>query len=150
MKDNKKAIIFIGIPASGKSSFYFEKFQEYVHINLDRLHTRNKERLLLEECFQNNLSFVVDNTNPTQRDRTGYINKSKEYGYKIIGYYFQSSINECMERNQGREGKARISDVGVKSVHSKLELPSYSEGFDELYYVQIQENQFIVKKWSEE
>lgn len=47
-----------------------EHFQEYIHINLDSLHTRNEERLRLEECIRDHLSFVVDNTNPTVDDRS--------------------------------------------------------------------------------
>ncbi len=48
----KTAIIFIGIQASGKSTFYHERFEDYVHINLDTLHTRNKENILLQECVE--------------------------------------------------------------------------------------------------
>ncbi len=61
------AIIFIGIQASGKSSYYRRHFADrYVHINLDTLHTRNKERLLLEDCIRQKKNFVVDNTNPAR------------------------------------------------------------------------------------
>ena len=49
--DNKTAIIFIGIQACGKSTFYRERFSDIVHINLDTLRTRKKENKLLEECF---------------------------------------------------------------------------------------------------
>ena len=62
----KTVIILIGIPASGKSTFCNEYFPEFVRINLDTLKTRNKERLLIESCFADGKSFVVDNTNPTQ------------------------------------------------------------------------------------
>ena len=49
--DNKTAIIFIGIQACGKSTFYRERFSDIVHINLDTLRTRKKENKLLEECI---------------------------------------------------------------------------------------------------
>ena len=52
-KKRPLAVIFIGIQASGKSSFYREYMEgTFVHINLDTLHTRNKENLLFEECFE--------------------------------------------------------------------------------------------------
>ena len=63
--NNKQAIIFIGIQASGKSTYYHRYFGTYEHVNLDTLHTRNKENLLLQECIRDEKSFVVDNTNPT-------------------------------------------------------------------------------------
>ena len=58
----KRAIIFIGIQASGKSTFYHNNFSEFVHVNLDTLCTRNKENKLLNECIANERSFVVDNS----------------------------------------------------------------------------------------
>lgn len=62
----KQAIVFIGIQASGKTTFYEQMLagRGYVHISLDILHTRNKEDLLLMECLENGRSFVIDNTNP--------------------------------------------------------------------------------------
>ena len=45
-RTEKKAIIFIGLQASGKSTFYRQRLaKDYVHINLDTLHTRNKEKI---------------------------------------------------------------------------------------------------------
>lgn len=143
----KNAIIFIGIQASGKSSFYHERFEDYVHINLDTLHTRNKEKILLQECVESGCSFVVDNTNPTKADREKYIRAAKDNGYTIHGYYFQSSVSDCIARNRKREGKARIPDQAVAGTHRKLELPEYGEGFDELFYVSMKDGGFIVDEW---
>lgn len=145
----KTAIIFIGIQASGKSTFYHERFEDYVHINLDTLRTRNKEKLLLQECMEKGYSFVVDNTNPTKADREKYIQAARDNGYRIHGYYFQSSVSDCIARNQKREGKARIPDQAVASTHRKLELPEYEEGFDKLFYVCLKGGNFIVDEWRE-
>lgn len=145
----KTAIIFIGIQASGKSTFYHERFEDYAHINLDTLHTRNKEKILLRECVENGRSFVVDNTNPTREDREKYIRVARDNGYHIQGYYFQSSVSDCIARNRKREGKARIPDQAVAGTHRKLELPEYGEGFDELFYVRMEGGSFMVDKWNE-
>ena len=58
----KKAVIFIGIPACGKTTFYKERFSALAHISLDELHSRSKEGKLLTTCIENGQSFVVDNT----------------------------------------------------------------------------------------
>lgn len=145
----KIAIIFIGIQASGKSTFYQNRFKDFVHINLDELHTRNKENLLLKECVENGTSFVVDNTNPTKADRVKYILAAKEHGYTVKGYYFRSSISESVERNSYREGKARVPDRAIAATHNKLVLPDYDEGFDELYYVHMENGDFHVQVWDE-
>jgi len=147
---DKTCILFTGLQASGKTTFYREQFPTLPHVNLDTLHTRNREKMLLEDCFGSGAAFVVDNTNPTRRDRERYTGPAKENGYRIIGYYFQSAISACMERNRKREGKARLPEVALMSVYSVLELPSWDEGYDELYYVRIDGGRFAVEPWKTE
>lgn len=150
MKNQKTAIIFIGIQASGKTTFYERNFSSLIHINLDTLHTRKKEDQLLEECIKREQSFVVDNTNPTKENRKKYIYIAKASGYCVKGYYFRSSVIESLERNSFRSGKSKVPDCAIFATQSKLELPDYNEGFDELYYVCIKNGVYIVSKWDEQ
>ncbi len=144
------AVLFMGIQASGKSTFYKERFAgTHVHISLDELHTRNKERLLVEECIATGTSFVVDNTNPAANDRARYIGPAKVAGYHITGIFFKSVLAECMARNKGRAGKQRVPDVALAATSNKLEMPTWQEGFDELYYAYIRGGEFIVEDWRE-
>jgi predicted kinase len=146
-----EAIIFCGIQASGKTTFFKENFfQRYVRISLDLLKTRNREDKFLELCFQIQQRFVVDNTNPTKAERAKYISQAKEHKFKVIGYYFQSKLVESLERNNQRISKDNIKEVGIKSTYKRLELPSLGEGFDELYYVAIENSQFIIKEFVDE
>lgn len=136
-----EAIIFIGIQATGKSTFYKERFfRSHVRINLDMLKTRHRERLLFSACIEMKQPFVVDNTNPTRNDRKKYIDLAKENKFKIIGYYFSSEIYQSLERNRNRSEIEQIPERGIKGTYSNLELPDYIEGFDELYYVKTNEN----------
>lgn len=140
-------LIFTGIPASGKTSFYNQYFKnDYKHINLDTLKTRYQETLAIQEGFKHKENLVIDNTNITKEERQKYISAGKENNYKIIGYYFKSSINECIERNEKRENKIPRTAVANKFNH--LELPDFNEGFDELYYVSIEDNEFKTKQWN--
>ena len=75
---------------------------------------------------------------------------AKENGYLVVGYYFQSSIFACKERNQKREGKAMLPDVALMSVYTALELPAWEEGYDELYYVRIDQDRFVIEPWKKE
>ena len=145
--EGKVAVIFIGVQASGKTTFYRKYFQDYVHVNLDTLKRRSRENTLLAKCIENGESFVVDNTNPTREVRQKYFDVLKDTDYEIHGYYFESSIEDCLERNSKREGKARIPDVGVRATYKKLEFPSYEEGFDKLYYVAIDGDGYRVCEW---
>lgn len=143
-----EAILFIGIQATGKSSFFKERFfRTHVHISLDVLNTRNKQALFLDSCFKTHTKFVVDNTNVTKEERASIICPAKERKYQVIGYYFNSEIKAAIARNQQRTGKAKIPERGILGCYNKLELPSYEEGFDQLYYVSIEKNQFVVSEW---
>lgn len=139
--------VMTGIQASGKSTFCQNELSEYVRINLDTLHTRNKENRAIEEAFCAKKDMVIDNTNPTAEDRKKYIVKAKEHGYRIIGYFMQSRVQECTARNERREGKAKIPARAIAATSNKLELPSYEEGFDELYFVCMTEKGMRVEKW---
>ena len=84
-----EAIIFVGLPASGKSTFYKERFFDtHVRINLDMLRTRHREHLLLHTCIEMKQKFVVDNTNPTPAYRAGYIVQAKAAGFAVVGDHF--------------------------------------------------------------
>lgn len=146
-----EAIIFIGIQATGKSTFYKERFfRSHVRISLDLLKTRNREDKMLQVCLETQQAFVVDNTNPTKEDREKYIHSAKARKYQVIGYYFQSKLPEALERNAQRLGKENIPGVGVRATYHKLQLPSLEEGFDRLYFVEIDKGTFIVKEWDNE
>lgn len=146
-----EGVIFMGIQATGKSTFYKERFfNTHFRVSMDLLNTRNKEGKLLDACIELQQKIVIDNTNPTIEERAKYIQKFKERKYKTIGYYFCSKVEESLERNSKREGKERIPDVGIFSTKKRLVFPNLSEGFDELYYVEIRENGFYVKDWNNE
>ena len=147
-----QCVIFIGIQASGKSTFFQQQFfHTHLRLNLDMLNTRHREEILLRACLEAKQPFVIDNTNVTREDRTRYINAAKAAGFNVIGYYFQSKLQESIDRNSNRSGKALIPVKGILATHRKLELPSYNEGFDELFYVSINNaGEFIVTEWSDE
>lgn len=143
-----EGIIFVGIQASGKSSFFQRFFYKtHVRISLDMLKTRHRESILVNACIEAKQPFVIDNTNPSLEERRKYIEKLKNSGLSIKGYYFQSNIKECLARNEMREGDEKIPEVGVKGTYNRLELPSFDEGFDELFYVSMRHNEFVVKEW---
>jgi predicted kinase len=147
-----QTIIFMGIQASGKSSFFKEHFSDtHVRINLDMLRTRKRESVLVNACLEAKQSFVVDNTNPTVEVRAKYITAAREKKFRVIGYYFRTKLEDALKRNAGRRDKLSIPEVAVRATHSSLQLPSFDEGFDELYYVHInEENKFVVEEWKDE
>ncbi|MCJ8279655.1 MAG: ATP-binding protein [Rivularia sp. ALOHA_DT_140] len=147
-----QAIIFIGIQGAGKSTFYREYFLDtHIRINLDMLKTRHREKLIFQACLSAKHKIVIDNTNPTIEDRKKYIIPAKAQGFQILGYYFNSNLADCKQRNNQRQGKKVIPLVGILSTYKKLVLPSYTEGFDAIYSVKTCPNySFIVEDWKRE
>ena len=115
-----EAVIFIGLQASGKSTFFKERFfNTHVRINLDMLKTRHREKQFLQVCLQTQQPFVVDNTNPTKEDRRKYIEAAKAAGFRVVGYYFQSQVEDCKRRNENRpEASTGAVGWGVGNVQS--------------------------------
>jgi predicted kinase len=146
-----EAVIFIGIQGAGKSTFYKHCFVDtHIRINGDMLRTKYREQVLIEACLKTKQSFVVDKTNATREQRTRYIAAAKAKHFRVVGYYFRSNFTESLERNNLREGKAKIPEKGLRHFLARLEKPSYAEGFDQLFYVRINETgDFIVEKWTE-
>jgi predicted kinase len=146
-----EAVIFMGIQASGKSTFFKERFfKTHIRLSLDMLKTRNREKILLEACLVAKQSFVVDNTNPTQAERQVYIAAAKANKFKVIGYYFATSLEDALTRNSLRPGKENIPEIGVRGTLKRFEKPSKTEGFDQLYHVKLENNTFTVNDWNDE
>ena len=144
----KTMAIMMGLQGSGKSTFYIRQLsKDYVHVNLDTLKTRRRERLLIDACFSEEKSFAVDNTHPTKEDRARYIALARANGYRVIGYFMESKIKDCIARNAMREGAARIPEKAIAATSNKLEIPSFEEGFDELYFVKNEGSTTIIEPW---
>ncbi len=145
-----EAVIFTGIQASGKSTFYRERFfATHVRINLDMLRTRHREQLLLRACIEGQQRFVVDNTNPTVAERARYIIPAREEGFRIVGYVFPPDVGGSIRRNAGRDRRERVPPAAIGGTAKRLEIPQYDEGYDELYVVRINDTgAFVAEEWS--
>lgn len=140
----------MGIQGSGKSTFYHKYLADsYVRVNLDTLKTRHQEELLISECIRNGKSFAIDNTNPTRADRQRYIPLAQYAGYKVVGYFMESKLKTCIERNDQRTGTARIPATAIAATSNKLQMPSYDEGFDAIYFVKNDGKTMVIEDWRE-
>lgn len=147
-----EAVIFVGLQASGKSTFYRERFyRTHVRINLDMLNTRRREKRFLEVCIETRQRFVIDNTNPSVADRAPNILAAKAAGFRLACYFFESKIEDCTRRNAARFGAEQIPLAGLFGTRSRLEIPKRGEGFDEMWFVRIADaGGFAVEEWNDE
>ncbi len=134
-------IIFVGGQGAGKSTFYRERFfNTHVRVSLDMLKTRNRERKLIRACLDMQQRFVVDNTNPTIEDRRRYFDLVNGLNVRVLGIFFEATLDELLKRNAQRAGKEIVPEIGVRGTFKKLERLSPSEGFDEIFQVSLLQN----------
>lgn len=146
-----EAVVFCGIQATGKSSFYRQRFfRSHIRINLDMLRTRHRESLLVRACVESKQPFVVDNTNPSAEERARYITPPRAAGFRVLGFYFSSQLADALTRNEARAEDERIPRVGILGTHKRLAVPRRDEGFDALYYVRLIDGAFVVEELHDE
>lgn len=144
-----RAAIFIGIQASGKSSFYENVLSPlgYVHVSMDLLHNRNREEALIRECIREGRNIAIDNTNPTRVERDRYLSILQEAGCPVDCYFFKSVVRDCVERN--RQRGETVPAKAIAATSNKLEMPSREEGYDRMYFVQMNGRGFTIDDWKE-
>lgn len=130
-------VIFVGLQAAGKSSWYRAHLAAtHVHVSKDLMKNARdrdaKQELLVSEALAAGRSVVVDNTNPTPDVRAPLIALGRKHGARVIACFFESAVRDAVARNRTREGKSRVPDVAIFTTAKKLRPPAVEEGFDEV------------------
>ena len=129
-------IVLAGLPASGKTTFYREKFlHTHLRLSLDLCKTREREDILLHACLAAKQPVVIDNTNATAAARKHYLDLARSAGFRTSCYFFDVSTRQAVAMNARRTGKSKVPNVAIFRTQKKLERPSLREGFDELFRV---------------
>src|SRR4051794_19180791 len=137
-----EVVLFVGLQGSGKTTFYRTHFAEsHVHVSKDLFRNNRRpgrrQTHLIEAALCEGRSVVVDNTNPTAEDRAPVIATAKAFGATVAGYVFESTLEDCLERNRRRTGKARVPDVALLITLRRMQPPTLEEGFDRLLKVTL-------------
>jgi predicted kinase len=141
-----EVVILIGLPASGKSTFYRGRFAAtHDHVSKDRMGNAARPQVRQQQLIAASLSagrsVVVDNTNPSRAVRAAIVGLARQHGVPAIAYYFETAAGDALRRNRRREGRDRVPDVAIFTVRKRLEPPDASEGFDRIYLVKLHEEE---------
>jgi len=136
-------VIFVGLPGSGKSTYYFAHFAKtHAHVSKDLMPNArrrdDRQSMAIEKALAAGESVVVDNTNPSRDVRAALIAVGKRHGARIIAYYFECSVRVAIVRNAQREGKGRVPKVAIFTTQKKLQPPTADEGFDEVHVMRTE------------
>ncbi|XP_065898119.1 bifunctional polynucleotide phosphatase/kinase-like [Dysidea avara] len=144
--DYQEMVLFVGPPASGKSTFYKKHLQPkgYIHVNRDTLGSVKKCVAECEKALQcpGNSHIVIDNTNPDPEARKYYLGLGKMYKTPVRCFMFTTTIAHCKHNNKFRELKNTgdttykpVPDIAFNSYSSRYNQPDISEGFTEIVKV---------------
>jgi len=137
-------VIFVGLPGSGKSTYYFANLAAtHAHVSKDLMPNArrrdDRQTIAIENALAAAQSVVVDNTNPSLAIRAPLIALGKRHDARIIAYYFECSVRTALMRNRQREGRGRVPDVAIFVTQKKLQPPTTEEGFDEVHVVRTED-----------
>jgi predicted kinase len=139
-----ECLILIGLPASGKSTFFRERFAgTHDHISKDLMRNsrtpQRRQEQLIAASLASGRSVVIDNTNPSAAVRAPLIAAAKKYGAEVTGYFFITEAGDALRRNRVRQGRERVPDVAIFTARKRLEPPTLAEGFDRIFAVRLNE-----------
>lgn len=148
-KSKGTVVLAIGLPGSGKSSWFKrhnitplssdlirallfddpteQRFQDLVFSNLRSM---LRARLVARRPMN-----YVDATNLTPHDRQSWIKLAKDFGYEVQAVYFDVPLELCLERN-ARRHRVVGEDV-MRKMAAKLKPPTFEEGFSKITAVRV-------------
>lgn len=139
ISEKQEVVMFVGFPASGKSTFFKRYFEPngYEHVNRDTLKTPAACLKACVAALEKGKSVVIDNTNPDAASRESYIDAAKEHNVPVRCFRFNTSEELAKHLNVYRENKTRgqhkhVPGVAYNMYKKKFDEPKTSEGFSEV------------------
>jgi bifunctional polynucleotide phosphatase/kinase len=126
-------IIFVGMPGSGKSTFYKEYLNtlNYIHISQDILKTKQKVLKAISISIDKGESMCIDATNPTLEGRQVFYDLANKHGYSVTVVYF---IRDGRGWNDLRKDN-RVSTIVYHIYFKKLDPPTENNTPGKLYMI---------------
>lgn len=152
-KPKGNVVLAIGLPGSGKSSWFKrhkitplssdllrsllfddpteQRFQDLVFSNLRSM---LKARLIARRPTN-----YVDATNLSPHERHTWIKMAHDYGYEVQAVFFDVPLEVCLERNQRR--KRAVGEDVMHRMAGKLKPPGFEEGFSKITVVRVKKKE---------
>ena len=121
----KYLIINIGPQGSGKSTLskYLSEKYDFGIISRDKLKTKSNMNKSFLNFKNSKKGIIIDNTNPTKKNRNLWINKLKNDNWKIIKIHIDipKLLSFHLTRYRMFFGGSKIPSVAIHSYYKKLE-----------------------------
>ena len=125
----------VGLQGCGKSTWVREHLAG-THVVVSKDHwprARRREarqQRVVAELLAAGARVVVDNTNPSEDERAPLVAAAREAGVPVRAVWIDTPPEICAERNDARQGRARVPLVGVLATRRRFRPPTEAEGFD--------------------
>ena len=150
---NMKAIIGIGIPGSGKTTYLkpFAEREGLVYVNADDIreevngdaldHSHHQEimRLFHERVRRglDNRGVVLDMTYSRQGDRLRAVEFCRSHGAsEVIAYWFNTPLSVAKQRNATRRRVVPEQALHAMAYRLQLHPPTLDEGYDRMVVIE--------------
>ena len=152
-KSKGAVVLAIGLPGSGKSSWFkrhniiplssdlvrgllFDNptEQRYQDLVFSSLRSLLRARLIAGRPLN-----YIDATNLSPRERHSWIKMARDYGYEAHAVFFDVPADVCMERNRKRA--RNVPDDVMHRMAQKLRPPKFEEGFARITVVRLKRHE---------
>ena len=134
--------LLVGLPGSGKSSFYrLHLAATHALVSKDLMGSARDKNVRqarqIAEALSAGRSVAADNTSLTPADRAPLLALARLHHARASAYFFDAPARDCQARNALREGRARVPEVAIWAMARRLVPPAFAEGFDAIFRVRL-------------
>ena len=151
-----KLIMTVGVPGSGKSTWIRNnKTDEMLwvsrdKIRFDKLKEDDDYFAYEDEVFEQFLEEIIwglemgktvfaDATHLNKKARAKVLNKVAKFADEIECVWIDTELDTAIERNEQREGRARVPRGVIRRMYFSMEEPQLEEGFNKIAIIREDE-----------
>jgi predicted kinase len=143
-------VLLVGLPASGKSTFYQATFAATHKLLSKDLMGRGsgkegKLQKLVTEMLGKKERVCIDNCNMLDEHRLNLIEIARFFDVPVHCYVFAFDLAGCFRRNDQRKGKALVPKVAMLARRKEYVAPAWDEGYARMFDVHLIEAQRTFK-----